>query len=326
MSETSPAVGLGQGISLINLPLPFHSPRSVNAYVVEGSDGLLLIDCGVDSPECRRALFGGLDQLGYSPPAIDTLVVSHLHPDHVGMSSHLTSTYGMRLVMHQRAAKLVDRYNDSAGFAQRTHDLAVRHAVPLSSFDDFVDLGPRPDWMPNIEQPDQLVEEGDAIAVGSDRELEVIFTPGHEPAHICLRDSRTGRLFAGDHILPRITPLVAYDELFPDVLGEFLESLRKIEKLGLTTTYPAHGDVLPHGSARADQIQLHHERRLANMRDVVKPLGTSAWEVMEQVFRPNLGPMDQRFALRETVAHLEHLVLTGRLRSDEENQRLSYLG
>lgn len=324
MSEVSPAVSLGQGISLITLPLPFHSPRTVNAYVIEDSDGLVLIDCGVDSPECRHALLNGLEQLGYNPKSIDTLVVSHLHPDHVGMAPHLTSTYGWRFVMHQRASKLIDRYNDSEGFAQSTRELATRHGVSRTSFDAFVDVGPRPGWMPDIDQPDQTVEEGDVIPVGSARSLEVIFTPGHEPAHICLRDSRTGRLFAGDHILPRITPLVGYDELFPDVLGEFLDSLRKIEKLGVTTTYPAHGDVLEHGSARAEQIILHHERRLANMREVVKPLGTTAWEVMEQVFRPHLSPMDQRLALRETIAHLEHLVISGRLRQ-EGSPQVTYL-
>ena len=48
------------------------------------------------------------------------------------------------------------------------------------------------------------------------RHFEVIHTPGHEPAHICLRDSRTGALFSGDHILPRITPFVGYDEIFED--------------------------------------------------------------------------------------------------------------
>jgi glyoxylase-like metal-dependent hydrolase (beta-lactamase superfamily II) len=221
----------------------------------------------------------------------------------------------MRLVMHERSTGLVDRYNDTAGFVQRTQLLASRHGVPPHAYDAFIDVGPRPRWMPTIGQADHIVAEGDSIPVGNDRHLEVIFTPGHEASHICLRDSRTGHLFAGDHILPRITPLVAYDEMFPDVLGEFLDSLRKIEKLGARVTYPAHGATVEHGSARAEQILLHHQRRLASMREVIRPLGTTAWEVMEKVFRPNLSPLDQRMALRETIAHLEHLVIEGRLRN-----------
>jgi glyoxylase-like metal-dependent hydrolase (beta-lactamase superfamily II) len=131
-------------------------------------------------------------------------------------------------------------------------------------------------------------------------------------------------LFAGDHILPRITPFVGYDEDFPDVLGEFLNSLRKIEALRITTTYPAHGDLVSHGSARAEQILLHHQRRLAGMSEVVTPLGSSAWQVMEQVFRPNLSPMDQRLALRETIAHLEHLQLTGRVQHGDDPEIVRY--
>jgi glyoxylase-like metal-dependent hydrolase (beta-lactamase superfamily II) len=304
---------LGQGISQITLPLPFTAPRTVNAYLIESADGLVLIDCGVDSTEGRSALRDGLAELGYDPASIDTLIVSHLHPDHVGMAPRLTEEFGMRVAMHERAVKLIDRYNDTPGLEKRLEALAMRHGVPPANRDDFVGIGPRPDWMPFISAPDLTVDEGDVIPVGSNRFLEVIFTPGHEPAHICLRDSRTGHLFAGDHVLPRITPFVGYDEDFPDVLGEFLESLRKIEVLGVTTTYPAHGDVISHGSARAEQIFLHHQRRLTGMLETVAPLGSTAWQVMEQVFRPNLAPMDQRLALRETIAHLEHLQITGRL-------------
>ncbi|MGH8958293.1 MAG: MBL fold metallo-hydrolase [Acidimicrobiia bacterium] len=315
---------LGQGISQITLPLPFTAPKTINAYVVESRDGLALIDCGVDSAEGRHALLGGLANLGYDAASIDILIVSHLHPDHVGMAPRLTEEFGMRVVMHERAAKIIDRYNDTAGFQQRMETLAKRHGVPVAAYDAFVDTGPRPDWMPFLAPPDITVDDGDSIPVGSNRPLEVIFTPGHEPTHICLRDSRTGSLFAGDHILPRITPYVGYDEDFPDVLGEFLDSLKKIEDLRVTTTYPAHGDIVSHGSARAEQILLHHQRRLAGMREVVTPLGTSAWQVMEQVFRPNLSPMDQRLALRETIAHLEHLQITGRLQHEDAADTVLY--
>lgn len=321
----SRARALGSGIAQITIPLPFHAPSTVNVYLVESGDSLLLIDCGVDSPEARMALMEGLTDLGYSPNSIDTLVVSHLHPDHVGQAPRLVAEYGWRVVMHQRAAKLVDRYNDSTGFVGRTLALARRHGVPDFAFDSFVDVGPRPTWMPFLSSPDVLVDDGDSVEIGERRSLEVLFTPGHEPAHICLRDSITGNLFSGDHILPRITPLVAYDEDFPDALGEFLESLRKIERLGITLTFPAHGDLVEHGSARADQIILHHQRRLQGMRAEVKPAGTSAWQVMEQVFRPNLSPMDQRMALRETIAHLEYMLLRDRLRAADDPDQTIYL-
>ncbi|MGQ0847652.1 MAG: MBL fold metallo-hydrolase [Actinomycetota bacterium] len=325
MNDTPMAQDLGQGISLVTLPLPFRSPPSVNAYLIEGSDGHTLIDCGTDWPDGYAALVGGLGTLGLDPAAIRTLVVSHLHPDHVGMAPRLVRDWGLSVVMHARATKLVTRYNDPDDFRLRTEHLAERHGVPSGAKGPFMDVGQRPPWMPPIDPPDRVVDDHDTIPLGANRHLEVLHTPGHEPAHICLRDSRSAILFSGDHVLPRITPFVGYDELFEDVLSDFLSSLRRIERLAATITYPAHGSILEHGSARAGQILLHHQRRLSEMVEIVDWRGATAWSVMEKVFRPNLSPMDQRLALRETVAHLEHLRLTDRLRLPERDGRAIYV-
>lgn len=324
MSESTLAQALGQGVSLITLPLPFRAPPSVNAYVIEGGEGLTLIDCGTDWDEGFAALTDGLTAVGLDPAGIHTLVVSHLHPDHVGMAPRLARQWGVKTVMHSKAARLIDRYNDTSGFVQRTRDLADRHGVPPAHHGAFVEVGARPSWMPPIDQPDQVVDDGDRIPIDRDRVFEVLHTPGHEPAHICLRDSRTGVLFSGDHILPRITPFVGYDELFEDVLGDFLKSLARIEQLEIGLTYPAHGALVEHGSARAEQLLAHHQRRLADMLDVIDPTGSNAWEVMEKVFRPNLGPNEQRLALRETIAHLEHLRLQGKLAPLDRNGTMRY--
>ena len=324
MSEAALARSLGQGVSLITIPLPFRAPPSVNAYVIEGADALTLIDCGADWPEGWDALTNGLETLGLDPGGIDTLIVSHLHPDHVGMSPRLAREWGLKTVMQARATKLVARYNDTGDYFRRTTDLAARHGVPPDQFEAFVGVGPRPEWMPAIDPPDHVVDEGDRITIDRGRELEVMHTPGHEPAHICLRDSRSGVLFSGDHILPRITPFVGYDELFDDSLGDFMGSLARIERLQIGLTYPAHGDIVARGSARAEQLLAHHERRLGDMLEVIATEACTAWEVMDKVFRPNLGPIEQRLALRETIAHLEHLCRQGRLVRLEDDDGVSY--
>jgi glyoxylase-like metal-dependent hydrolase (beta-lactamase superfamily II) len=296
----------------------------VNAYLVEGTDGFALIDCGVDTPAGWAAMEAALAGFGVDPSSIHTLVVTHLHPDHVGMTPRLVEEWGVGTVMHQRAATLVPRYNDTAGFAARTRELADRHGVPSPAREAFVDVGERPPWMPIVAPPDRKVEDGDAIPLGGDRRLEVLHTPGHEAAHICLRDSLTGILFAGDHILPGITPVVMYDELFEDVLGDFLGSLARVRDLGIGLTYPAHGTIVERGSQRAEQIILHHHRRLAGMAEVATARPVTAWAVMEAVFKPHLSPLDQRLALRETLAHLEYLRLRGHLDGSEESGVLTY--
>lgn len=314
---------LGHGIHLIPAPLPFKSPAWVNAYAIEADGGLLLLDCGADWEPGRSALRQGMKSLGLDERAVHTLVVTHLHPDHVGMSARLVEELGCLFVMHERATKLVDRYNDSAGYATRLAEIGRTHGVP----DPVIEAASRierPHYMPPIGPPDHTVADGDGIDLGDGRRLEVVHTPGHEPAHICLRDSRTGIVFSGDHVLPRISPVIMYDLDLGDVLGDYLTSLQKLIALHIGLTYPAHGTIIEHGDERARQILLHHDRRLLDMAELVRRDETTAWKVMLASFRPNLEPIQARLAFLETISHLEHLRLTGRIRIVERDGRIVY--
>lgn len=324
MSTPAPR-SLGDGIHLIPAPLPFKSPPWVNAYVVESGDGLILIDCGTDWEPGRSALSAGFTALGLDESAVHTLIVSHLHPDHVGMSTRLVRELGCRFVMHERASRLVDRYNDTPGYARRLNSIASTHGVP----EDIIAAGnpsERADYMPLIDPPDHVVVGGEEIDLGGGRSLHVVHTPGHEQAHICLRDSRTGILFSGDHILPRISPVIMYDQDAGDPLADYMSSLDKLIAMRIGLTYPAHGSLIERGDERARQILLHHQRRLHDMAELVSEGDTTAWTVMTKSFRPNLGPTDARLAFLETVSHLEHLRLSGRIERHEREGTLLYQG
>jgi glyoxylase-like metal-dependent hydrolase (beta-lactamase superfamily II) len=311
---------LGNGIHLIPAPLPFKSPAWVNTYAVEAGGGLLLLDCGTDWEPGREALRNGFESLGLDESAVHTLVVSHLHLDHVGMSARLVREWGCRFVMHERAAKLVDRYNDTPGYVDRLLRIGHTHGVPDRLLESATaDLATRPDYMPLIDPPDHTVADGERIEIGGGRWLEVVHTPGHEPAHICLLDSQTGILFSGDHILPRISPVIMWDEDLGDPLGDYMSSLRKLLAIGIELTYPAHGTLVDQGDDRARQILLHHDRRLLDMAGLVRERDSTAWEVMLESFRPNLTPLESRLAFLETVSHLEHLKMTGRLREEDRD-------
>jgi glyoxylase-like metal-dependent hydrolase (beta-lactamase superfamily II) len=311
---------LGNGIHLIPAPLPFKSPAWVNTYAVEAGGGLLLLDCGTDWEPGREALRNGFESLGLDESAVHTLVVSHLHLDHVGMSARLVREWGCRFVMHERAAKLVDRYNDTPGYVDRLLRIGHTHGVPARLLESATaDLATRPDYMPLIDPPDHTVADGERIEIGGGRWLEVVHTPGHEPAHICLLDSQTGILFSGDHILPRISPVIMWDEDLGDPLGDYMSSLRKLLAIGIELTYPAHGTLVDQGDDRARQILLHHDRRLLDMAGLVRERDSTAWEVMLESFRPNLTPLESRLAFLETVSHLEHLKMTGRLREEDRD-------
>lgn len=311
----------GNGIYTIAAPLPFKSPPWVNTYLVEAGDGLLMIDCGADWIEGREALREGFATLGLTESSVHTLVVSHLHPDHVGMSKRLVTEWGCRLVMHERANKLVDQYNDTPGYVRWLVDEARIHGVPdvLVAAATTIE---RADYMPLIDKPDHVVTDRDTIEIGPGRVLEVVHTPGHEPAHICLRDSTTGVIFSGDHVLPRISPVIMYDG--GDPLGDYMNSLNKLIDLGIGLTYPAHGEILERGDERARQLLLHHIRRLSDMEELVRETDTNSWEVMTKSFRPNLDALQSRLAFLETISHLERLRIDGRIKAYNRDGKLIY--
>jgi glyoxylase-like metal-dependent hydrolase (beta-lactamase superfamily II) len=311
---------LGHGIGVIPLPLPFDSPAWVNAYVIRTATGTTLIDCGVDWEPGLTRLLDGLAVLEIEPGSIRTIVVSHLHPDHVGMAPRVVALTGATLTMHRKAIEHHLSYNDTPGLQRWLDEFGRLHGVPTDQLAAFAALD-RPAWMPFIGPPDTVVEDGDRIDLGDGRHLEVLHTPGHEHSHICLVDSRTGILFSGDHILPRITPVIMWDQTELDVLGLYLESVHRLtgDKFGLT--YPAHGSIVERGSQRAEQIELHHERRLQGMLELVRLGPATGWGVMLESFRPHLNPMEQRLALRETVSHLEHLRVTERIASFDDAVR-----
>lgn len=304
---TSPTKTLGQGIHRITLALPFASPRAINCYAIEGDDGVTVIDCGVDDEQRLAELGAALESTFGGSFTLERFISTHMHPDHMGGARSFLAPHDAEFVMHESTKEHVDGYNDWNIRRSEVADLARSHGAPPDALAIMSSHWPRPSWAGTAVEPDHPVADGDHITIGRGRTLEVIHTPGHHPTHICLRDSLTGRLFSGDHILPRITPFIPH-EPDRDSLAEYLEALERLEQLDPGTTLPAHGDTVEEGGARARQIALHHERRLGAMIQVTKPDSATAWRVMSQVFRPNLSPEDTYLAFQETLAHLEYLV------------------
>ncbi len=302
------AFDLGQGVYQIRIPLPFPSPKYVNSYVFETEKGLTVLDCGVDSSEGRSALAAGLAEIGGT---MTRLIGSHLHIDHIGMSRRLVADTGAEFVMHSSTPSEVVIYNDWELRRSRLAATARTHGAPADFANKMEAEFERPDWYDDAIDPTRPVDEGDRIPLGPGRFLEVYYTPGHQANHICLVDSRTGILYSGDHVLPRISPFVPYAGPDVDTLGDYLDSIRKVEELEVDLTHPAHGSEIERGSDRAAQIGVHHHRRLETMLDELRPKPRTAWEIMEASFRPNLNFAQQRLAIQETLSHLTHLAHRG---------------
>jgi glyoxylase-like metal-dependent hydrolase (beta-lactamase superfamily II) len=145
----------------------------------------------------------------------------------------------------------------------------------------------------------------------------VLELPGHADGHICLL--RDGVLVAGDHLLGEITPTVGlYPESRPDPLADYLASLERTIELSPSLALPGHGEPVADPVSRAREIIDHHRRRLDEAAAALGPVPRTAYDVSVALFGENLDASGRRFALAETLAHLERLVREGRaVRQDD---------
>ncbi|HKW45633.1 MAG TPA: MBL fold metallo-hydrolase [Candidatus Eremiobacteraceae bacterium] len=297
----------------ITLPLPFRL-RSVNLYLVRGAEGYSLIDAGLDTQAARDAYDGALREIGVAPESITRLYVTHMHPDHIGMSGRHASAGATAFIMadEERRARYVwgsAQLDDWVTFLAR-HGMNVEAASGV--------MRSAMDLRKCVTLPDRFeyVADADDVPVG-DRTCRVLWTPGHSDHHYVLVDDAAKLIFAGDHLLPAITPNIGlYPECRPDPLGDYLQSLAGFARESAYRVLPAHGDAYHDLPARLTELRAHHDERLEGVRSCVTAggrLGATAFDIVGRFWGDRLSSHEVRFALVEVAAHLEYLRLREQL-------------
>ena len=170
------------------------------------------------------------------------------------------------------------------------------------------------------DDPDRWLSDGALIELPS-RSLRAIHTPGHTRGHVVFHDEAAAVLFAGDHVLPHITPSIGFQPAITrQALSQYLGSLRLMLTLPDARLLPAHGPVRDSTHARVNELLEHHESRLAQTLEIASAGPVTAfaaaaalpWTRRKRRFA-ELDPMNQLLAVGETAAHLEVLALRGRL-------------
>lgn len=140
----------------------------------------------------------------------------------------------------------------------------------------------------------------------------LIHAPGHADNQLLLHEERRGLLFAADHLLLVITPNIGlWPESEPHPLARYLDSLYGLRGLDAYIILPAHGPVFHDLDGRIEELLRHHEERLDLMRRVIESGPKTPYAVSREVFQGAVTLHQRCFALAETLAHLEHLVLEG---------------
>jgi glyoxylase-like metal-dependent hydrolase (beta-lactamase superfamily II) len=310
------------GVFRVPLPLPNDGLRAVNVYVLRTPDGLVLIDSGWAIAEARRALDTALDALGHSAADIDRFLVTHVHRDHYTQAVYVRREFGTRVALGagDRGNLDIVMRPGRAPLAEQIALLRLLGADELGrKLAEFLG-GDHDPHAAGWELPDIWLTGGERLEVG-DRLLDVVPTPGHTQGHVVYHDTGGSLLFAGDHVLPTITPSIGFEPvLSPDPLGNFLGSLATVRARPDAVLLPAHGSVTPSAHARIDELIAHHDQRLDETFAAVAAGAVSAWEVAGRLRWTRRGrsideldPFNQMLAVAETAAHLELLSSQGRL-------------
>lgn len=319
-SWADPAVEqVAPGVHRIPLPLHGDGLRAVNVYALEEPDGVALIDAGWAVAGTGVALDVALGSLGYSSGDVRRVLVTHIHRDHYTQAVVLRRENGALLTLGVGERASLIALNDPDMTQFQVACLRECGADRLARWWHQA-LGARGRDLSCWEEPDEWLSGDGRVELGG-RVLDVFETPGHTRGHLVFADLAAGLMFAGDHVLPTITPSIGYEPVpTPLPLGDYLSSLAKVRALPDLMLLPAHGEAGGSVHARVDELLEHHGDRLDRCRDAAGQGSVTAHEVAGALpwtrRSRSLAALDDfsaALAVLETRAHLEVLVARGDL-------------
>jgi glyoxylase-like metal-dependent hydrolase (beta-lactamase superfamily II) len=320
------------GLWAVAVPVP--SPITYTlCYVLESPDGLLLVDPGWPDDAARDALVDELARIGHSVADVRTVVVTHLHPDHAGLAGWLVEQADCRLLMH---VDDLDRLLPEGQERKLAGDQLWSSYMQCIGAPADVAVDQRAIVMPPLTQAtaDRAtgLSDGDVVTHG-DWSLEVLSTPGHTRGSIVLLERAQRLLLTGDHVLPTVTPAVTMQaHAGHDILGDFLHSLERVRDLPVDEVLPGHQYRFSGLAERVDAMRSHHDLRLVEIVEAISEQpGASCYDLTQRLTWSRsdfdaLSRRDRAMAARETLAHLSHLRLAGRVTAHTATTVTSWYG
>jgi glyoxylase-like metal-dependent hydrolase (beta-lactamase superfamily II) len=316
---------VADGIHRIPLPLPMDGLRAVNVYTVETEEGLTLVDGGWALEESRTQLEKSLATIGHRVQDITRFLVTHMHRDHYTQAIAVRREVGSHVSLGIGEKATLDLIAGPPPETDPTVRQLVLAGAPEVARDwaSSAESAERSDasmWEP----PDTWLDGDHRIPVGS-RTIDAVSTPGHTRGHFVFADLDAGLLFAGDHVLPSITPSIGFELAYAALpLGDFLTSLAKVRAMPDLRLLPAHGPVTGSVHTRVDELVAHHEDRLRLCLESVHAGRRTAYDVATDLpwtrharRLVDLDVFNTALASMETLAHLELLAAQGRVTRSE---------
>src|SRR3979411_3369921 len=317
------------GLLWVRLKLPFRL-NHVNIYLLADGDGWAMVDAGFGKEESIAAwtiLFEGT----LAHVKITRLIVTHSHPDHVGLAGWIVERFDCPLHMSQ-VEYLQSVYHQNRGTEERRNAQRLffrRHGMDENLTDKLLGRGQDYLNLVSISTPSyRRISHGDEISIGT-RRFKVITGGGHALDQVMLYCASDKLFLSADQVLGKISPNVGVGAVEPDQnsLGEYLASLAS-----LTTTLPYDVLVLPgHGvpfyglKTRIKQLADHHEERCGLIANACRESPKTSKELVPVVFHKHVLDVHQMgFAAGELIAHVNYMLVEGRLIAEETDGVLRF--
>jgi glyoxylase-like metal-dependent hydrolase (beta-lactamase superfamily II) len=314
------------GIQWVRMPLPFALDH-INLWLLEEQDGWVIVDSGLNTEETKQHWDEILGRCLDDKP-VKRLIVTHFHPDHMGLAGWLTAKLEVPLWCTETEwlfARMLC-LDDTDAFVANALEFYRRTGADEATRSIFAGRGnPYRKRVSAVPHRYHRLSDGAEVVIGG-HAWRVIVGRGHAPEHACLYCSDLDILIAGDQVLPKISPNVSLwpQEPEADPLALFLTTLEKIKREvpASSLVLPSHG--LPfHGlHIRIDQLARHHRDRLAELEAACREPRTCA-DIVPVLFRRKLDAHQLGFAIGETLAHLQYLVNIGRMSRSERDDGVS---
>lgn len=305
----------------IPTPVPMPGLRYVLTYLVEGTDGVYIVDPGWPSEDAWDALVGGIKHAGHDVADVRGILVTHAHSDHFGLASKLKNESGAWIAMHKAdIATFPRRFGGAEQLRGQMLDLWINCGIPEDDVDRLKDSFETRSTVDYVE-PEVRLDGGETLPMEG-LDISAIWTPGHTPGHLCFYDEKSKVLLTGDHVLPRITPNVgASPQQTPNPLHEFMQSLATVGAYDVSEVYPGHEYRFSGIESRTSALIKHHEDRLAELVALMeaKPNST-CYELASELTwsRPweSIDMWQRRSASGETMSHIFMMLFQGKVLHD----------
>jgi glyoxylase-like metal-dependent hydrolase (beta-lactamase superfamily II) len=318
------------GVMWIRMKLPFHLDH-INLWAIADEGGWTVVDCGIRDEETAER-WTRIFENGFAGRPVVRVIVTHMHPDHVGMAGWITRRFGCRLWM-TRGEYLSCRVlvadtgreapTEGVTFYRRagwSDTQLERYRTRFGGFGKAI-----------YTLPDgyRRLQDGDRLTIGQ-YQWEIVVGSGHSPEHACLVNHDLGILISGDQVLPRISSNVSVFPTEPDAnpLADWMASIERLKQRvsGDVLVLPAHNEPFHGLVERLDGLQDSHERSLESLENALAE-PRRAVDTFPALFSREIRPDDGNLvsmATGESLAHLNWLVQAGRARADIDSSGVAW--